>query len=182
MGVFDAIFTALVAENGPPDRLMIDATDLKAHRNACSPLKGGCSPRYRADQGRAELEIARGLRRRWPRCTAFADQGPTIPPQRRGDIVTRFASSDRDVWRQRLRQRRLSRSTNRRGITPCIPLRAKRKHPATYCKTLYKQRHKVENMFAKLKDWRFAIRFDRCAHMFMPAICIAATVIFWINQ
>lgn len=41
-----------------------------------------------------------------------------------------------------------------RGITPCIPPRAKRRSPATYCKTLYRQRHKVENMFARLKDWR----------------------------
>ena len=70
-----------------------------------------------------------------------------------------------------------------RGITPCIPPRAKRKHPATYCKVLYKQRHNVENMFAKLKDWRrIAMRFDRCAHAFMSAIQIAAVVIFWINQ
>tara|TARA_R110002074_G_C12505070_1_gene662946 strand:+ start:1560 stop:1901 length:342 start_codon:yes stop_codon:yes gene_type:complete len=70
-----------------------------------------------------------------------------------------------------------------RGITPCIPPRAKRKHPATYCKNLYKQRNKVENMFAKLKDWRrIAMRFDRCAHTFLSAIQIAATVIFWINQ
>lgn len=70
-----------------------------------------------------------------------------------------------------------------RGITPCIPPRAKRKHPATYCKTLYKQRHKVENMFAKLKDWRrIATRYDRFAHTFLSAIKIAAIVIFWINQ
>lgn len=38
-----------------------------------------------------------------------------------------------------------------RGITACIPPRARRKHPATYCKTLYKQRPNVENMFAELK-------------------------------
>jgi len=44
MGVFDKIFTALVAEEGPPDRLMIDATHLKAHRTACSLLKGGLFP------------------------------------------------------------------------------------------------------------------------------------------
>ncbi len=44
MGIFDRIFTALVAENGPPDRLMIDATHLKAHRTACSLLKGGMFP------------------------------------------------------------------------------------------------------------------------------------------
>ena len=44
LGVFDRIFTALVTENGPPDRLMIDATHLKAHRTACSLLKGGMFP------------------------------------------------------------------------------------------------------------------------------------------
>ncbi len=50
---------------------------------------------------------------------------------------------DRDAFRDALSER---------GIAPCIPPRAKRKSPATYCKALYKQRHKVENMFAKLKD------------------------------
>jgi putative transposase len=44
MGVFDRIFTALVEGRGPPDRLMIDATHLKAHRTACSLLKGGMFP------------------------------------------------------------------------------------------------------------------------------------------
>ena len=70
-----------------------------------------------------------------------------------------------------------------RGITPCIPPRANRKHPATYCKILYKQRHMIENLFARLKDWRrVATRYDRCAHAFLSAICIAAVVIFWINE
>jgi len=32
-------------------------------------------------------------------------------------------------------------------------------------------------------DWRrIHTRYDRCAHTFFSAICIAATVIFWINQ
>lgn len=35
-----------------------------------------------------------------------------------------------------------------RGITPCIPPRKNRKRQIDYDKTLYKQRHKVENMFA----------------------------------
>lgn len=72
---------------------------------------------------------------------------------------------------------------NARNIKACIPPRSNRKTPRSYSKTLYKQRHKVENMFAKLKDWRrIATRYDRCAHTFMSAICIAATVIFWIGQ
>ncbi|PPR58353.1 MAG: hypothetical protein CFH04_02143, partial [Alphaproteobacteria bacterium MarineAlpha3_Bin3] len=52
-----------------------------------------------------------------------------------------------------------------------------------YCKTLYRQRHKVECMFGKLKDWRrVATRYDRCPHTFFSAICIAAFVIFYLNQ
>jgi hypothetical protein len=39
-------------------------------------------------------------------------------------------------------------------ITPCIPSRKNRKNPIEYCKTLYKIRHGIENLFAKLKDWQ----------------------------
>ena len=36
-------------------------------------------------------------------------------------------------------------------------------------------------MFGRLKDWRrIATRYDRCAHTFFSAICIATTVIFWL--
>jgi transposase len=44
MGVFDRIFEALVKESGTPDRLMIDATHIKAHRTAASLLKKGMFP------------------------------------------------------------------------------------------------------------------------------------------
>jgi len=72
---------------------------------------------------------------------------------------------------------------NARKIKACIPPRSNRTAPRSCSKSLYQQRHKVENMFAKVKDWRrIATRYDRCAHTFMSAICIAAIVIFWINQ
>ena len=68
-----------------------------------------------------------------------------------------------------------------RGITPCIPSRQNRKVIIDHDKRLYRQRHKIENMFGRLKDWRrIHTRYDRCAHTFFPAICIAATVIFWL--
>ena len=68
-----------------------------------------------------------------------------------------------------------------RGITPCIPSKANRKVVIPHDRTLYRQRHLIENMFGRLKDWRrISTRYDRCAHTFMSAICIAATVIFWL--
>ena len=70
-----------------------------------------------------------------------------------------------------------------RGIVACIPSKANRKTSIPHDRVLYRQRHKIENMFGKLKDWRrIHTRYDRCAHTFFSAICIAATVIFWINQ
>ncbi|WP_407639071.1 hypothetical protein [Aliiroseovarius sediminilitoris] len=54
-----------------------------------------------------------------------------------------------------------------RRFTPCIPPRARWRRAASSCKTLYKQRHEIENLFAKLKDWRrIATRNDRCANAF----------------
>jgi len=67
------------------------------------------------------------------------------------------------------------------GIQPCIPGRSNRKKTIEYDKALYKQRNLIERMFGRLKDWRrIATRYDRCAHTFFSAICIAATVIFWL--
>lgn len=44
MGVFNRIFTELAAKAGTPERLMIDATPLKAHRTAASLFKKGMFP------------------------------------------------------------------------------------------------------------------------------------------
>jgi transposase len=37
-----------------------------------------------------------------------------------------------------------------KGIAACIPARRGRKNPASHGRKLYKQRHKVENLFARL--------------------------------
>ena len=70
-----------------------------------------------------------------------------------------------------------------KGIVPCIPPLKHRKIQHPYDRQLYRERHRIENMFGRLKDWRrIHTRYDRCAHTFMSAICIAAAFIFWINQ
>lgn len=69
----------------------------------------------------------------------------------------------------------------RQGIKVCIPPKANRKVQYHYDKQLYRQRHKVKNMFGRINDWRrVATRYDRYAHTFMSAISIAATVCFWL--
>jgi len=68
----------------------------------------------------------------------------------------------------------------KRRILACIPSKSNRRLAIPHDAVLYKQRHKIENMFGRLKDWRrIHTRYDRCAHTYFPAICIAAAVIFW---
>lgn len=70
-----------------------------------------------------------------------------------------------------------------RGISACIPSTRSRKIPIPHDPVLYRQRHRIEIMFGRIKDWRrIATRYDRCAHTFFSAITLAATVIFWLNE
>lgn len=67
-----------------------------------------------------------------------------------------------------------------RASPPCTPPKANRKVQYHYDKALYRQRHKIENMFGRIKDWRrVATGYDRCAPAFMSAISIAATICYW---
>ena len=95
---------------------------------------------------------------------------PALPPAR--ELL-----ADRGYDSNRFRAALLER-----GITPCIPSTRGRKVEIPLDKTLYRQRHRIENMFGRLKDWRrVATRYDRCAHTFFSAICIAAAVTFWLT-
>ena len=68
-----------------------------------------------------------------------------------------------------------------KGIKPCIPGRKSRGKAVRYDKRRYKRRNRIEIMFGRLKDWRrIATRYDRCAHAFFSAICIAAAVTYWL--
>lgn len=62
MGVFDRIFANLAAESGPPDRMMIDSTHLKAHRTAARLLKKGillvASVARKADSTPSSMQFA----------------------------------------------------------------------------------------------------------------------------
>jgi transposase len=69
----------------------------------------------------------------------------------------------------------------KRRTAACIPSKSNRKVTIPHDTLLYKQRHRIENMFGRIKDWRRVhTRYDRCAHTSFSAIGIAAAVIFWL--
>ena len=77
---------------------------------------------------------------------------------------------DSDLFRNFLASRR---------IAACIPAKSNRKSPTPHDAKLYGKRHKIENMFARLKDWKgIAFRSNRCAHTFQSFVALALTYLF----
>ncbi|MFC0195115.1 IS5 family transposase, partial [Aureimonas pseudogalii] len=164
LGVFDRIFAGLASQGPQPERLVIDATRLKAHRTAASLLKKGMFPR-RIGRTKGGLNSrlntvcdgeGRPIVLRLSEGQMSDHKGARLvieaPPPAAHLIADRGYDS---AW--------FRAELDARGIEPCIPSSRSRKVPFAYDAALYRQRHKVENLFAKLKDWRrIATRYDRC--------------------
>jgi transposase len=68
-----------------------------------------------------------------------------------------------------------------RGTKPVIPNRSNRKQPFSFDKKSYRQRHRIENAFGRLKDFRrIATRYDRLARNFLASVCLVAAIVWWI--
>ena len=67
------------------------------------------------------------------------------------------------------------------GKTIVIPPKSNRHPKRDYDEDLYKDRHLIENFFAKLKQYRaIATRYDKRASTFLSAVYMAASII-WLN-
>ena len=69
-----------------------------------------------------------------------------------------------------------------RGITACIPIEVqpRKADRHTAFSIANGTRSKIRSAGSRGLARRIDTRYDRCAHNFMSAICIAAAVIFWL--
>ena len=75
----------------------------------------------------------------------------------------------------------IRRQVEKDGAMPNIPPKANRKWKNCFSPFLYRNRNAIERMFCRLKDFRrIATRYDRNATNFLAAVCIAATVSYWL--
>ncbi|WP_148268543.1 IS5 family transposase [Komagataeibacter medellinensis] len=183
MGIFMRMMDGLSTAKAEPQTIMIDATYLKAHRTASSlrfkkgdpgrligRTKGGMNTKLHAvtDQNGRPLGffMTAGQISDYTGASALLDSLPMA------QWLLADRGYDADWFRDALEEK---------GIRPCIPGRRSRGKPVKYDKRKYKRRNRIEIMFGRLKDWRrVATRYDRCPNVFFSAICLAATVIFWL--
>ena len=75
----------------------------------------------------------------------------------------------------------IRRQIEEAGAIPNIPPKANRTWNCCFSPQLYRGRNAIERMFGRLKDFRrIATRYDRMAKNFLAAVCLAATVSYWL--
>jgi transposase len=67
------------------------------------------------------------------------------------------------------------------GALPVIPSRCTATKKAYCPKRIYRRRHKIENYFCRIKDWRrIATRYDKLARNYLAAAAIVGALV-WIK-
>ena len=73
------------------------------------------------------------------------------------------------------------RKVESRGVAPNIPPKSNRRQEPCFSPTLYRDRNAIERMFGRIKDFRrIATRYDRSAINYMAAVCLVATICYWL--
>lgn len=165
-GIFERILRALSMKLKKRHTAMIDSTYVKGHRTAAS-LRADPAP---GQTGRSRGGITTKIHLLCneegkppdflitPGNSSDIKMAPVLilANQNRMKILIADKAYDSDAFRDLLRSDR---------VQGCIPPKSTRKNPQPYDRQLYGTRHVIENMFARLKDWRgVATRYCRCAH------------------
>ena len=75
----------------------------------------------------------------------------------------------------------IRRQTEATGAAPNIPPKVNRLWKPCFSPVLYRGRNAIERMFGRLKDFRrIATRYDRLATNYLAAVCLAATLSYWL--
>ena len=98
-------------------------------------------------------------------------------------IITEGTTADctkADELTRGLKTKYLVADTRKRKMVAAIPPRKHRKEKRLLHKQLYKKRHKVENTFMKMKQWReIATRYTKNLASFEAAVHICFIMLWW---
>ena len=100
------------------------------------------------------------------------------PPAQR--LIRRIKAAKKLLGDKAYDSAELRQWLHERGTRPVVPNRSNRKQPFSFDRKAYKLRHRIENAFGRLKDFRrIATRYDKLARNFLAAVCLAAAIVWW---
>jgi transposase len=159
--------------------------DDRLHARQGTPLGLGCK------KGEQNQAIGRSRGGRNTKIHAIADakgrllsilltggQAHDCPPAQR--LIRRNKAARKLLGDRAYDSAELRQWLDKRGTKPVVPNKSNRKQPFSFDRKSYKQRHRIENAFCRLKDFRrIATRYDRLARNFLASVCLVAAIVWW---
>lgn len=179
LGIWSAILKVL-ARAATGLLRAVDATFIKVHQHGANPAggqephaigrtKGGLNTKLHAvvdGAGRAITFVLTAGQVHELKVT------PLLLAKLKGVIVIADKAYDSDQLHDRL---------SRQGCRVCIPAKANRRKPLPFNPQWYRKRHRIENFFARAKQWRrFATRYDKTLCSFLATASLVA-VLDWLK-
>jgi putative transposase len=148
---------------------------------ACA--KRGFSPLHRAQQGGLNAKLPAGCDGQGRPVILLLTEGQASDHRGAALMLPKLPPAKELIADRGYDSARFRADLAQRGITAYKSPTRSRKVPIPHDAMLYRQRHRIETMFARLNDWRrIAMPYDRCAHTLLAAIILAAIITFWLNQ
>ncbi|MGA7736731.1 MAG: IS5 family transposase [Pseudolabrys sp.] len=180
-GVWERLFRELAARGRSTETQMIDTTHIKAHRSA-SGGKGGSRKQAigRSRGGRnTKIHAIADAKGRLLSVLLSGGEAHDCPPAPR--LIRRTKAARKLLGDKAYDSAPLRRWLKGRGTRAVVPNKSNRKQPFSFDRKAYKQRHRIENAFCRLKDFRrIATRYDRLARNFLASVCLVAAIVWWI--
>jgi transposase len=180
-GVWEELFIALSGRGRSTHTQMIDSTHVKAHRSASGGEGGEENQAVGRSRGGRNTKI-HGITDAKGRLLSFVLTGgeahdcpvgvELIDESKPAEVLLADKGYDSAELRQQLEDR---------GTKAVIPNRSNRKKKYRFDKKQYRYRHRIENAWCRLKDFRrIATRYDKLALVFCASVHLAATIAWWV--
>ena len=180
-GLWDKLLRVL-ARKAQGRLRFLDASHIKVHQDASNPAGGQQNQAIGRTKGGLNTKLSAWVDARGRGICLCLAAGPAAEvttaqasarPALRGTVTVADKAYDSDGFRAQLRQW---------GSRPCIPPRSNRLQPVSWHRGHYRKRHKVENLFQRLKRYRrIGTRYEKNDLYFLGFVRLAV-VLDWLKN
>lgn len=179
IGIFEKIFRTFAKRVNKKCYAMIDSTYVKAHRTSASMA---CSD-SRRNIGRSHGGLTTKIHllcNEYGLPVDFLITGGEIHDVKPAPALVARNKMSGLIADKAYGSKKLRDLLAKLGMKACIPVKSNAKIKITHNQDIYKKRHRVENMFARIKDLKgLALRTNRCAHTFASFVSLALIHLFF---
>jgi transposase len=158
----------------------VDGSHIKLHQFGSNPAGGQDAQAIGRTKGGLNTKLCALVEGQGRMVAAVLAPGQTYEVEAAAPLLDTLKNvllvGDKGFDADALRQKMLAQ-----GCLACIPPRSRRRAPAWYHRGFYRQRHKIENFFQRIKVYkRVSTRYEKLALTFLNFVLVAA-VFDWLK-